>query len=459
MPPKFGTSGLRGLAVELTDSLIAAHVRAFASVCDSGGTVCIGRDLRDSSPRIAAAVGQAARKAGLDTVDCGLVPTPALAMAALDAGAGAIMVTGSHIPADRNGLKFYTRAGEITKQEEAAITAALSGTPPAADGTGRGSDDPQAGARFAARYVDAFGAGALTGRRIGIFSHSAVGRDLLADMLRGLGAVTVELGRSDTFIPVDTEAVDPAARAQLAAWTSEHDLHAIASTDGDSDRPMLCDEKGRMIAGDVLGQIVAETLGARTVVTPVSSNTGAERKGFDAVIRTRIGSPHVIAAMQDAMRDGALNVAGYEANGGFLLGFAADAPGGTLSPLMTRDSFLPIVAAGDAPLSQRVGAEPARFTATDRVQDVPTNRSLALVARLTDDGAARSQFAGRAGLAGGIRADVTDGLRLTDGDGNIIHLRPSGNAPELRVYAEADTPARAETLLAQGMGAVRGLVS
>lgn len=65
----------------------------------------------------------AAEDCGVEAVDCGLLPTPALALAA--AGEAAVMVTGSHIPADRNGLKFYLPAGEISKAEEVAISAAF----------------------------------------------------------------------------------------------------------------------------------------------------------------------------------------------------------------------------------------------------------------------------------------------------------------------------------------------
>lgn len=61
--------------------------------------------------------------------------------------------------------------------------------------------------------------------------------------------------------------------------------------------------------------------------------------------RTRIGSPFVIAGMEAVLAAAPeARVAGYEANGGFLLGFAAEAPAGVLAPLMTRDSLLPILA-------------------------------------------------------------------------------------------------------------------
>ena len=122
MPPKFGTSGLRGLVTDLSDGLCAAYTRAFMGACGHPDTLLIGRDLRPSSPRIAAAVAAGAASLGVRVVDCGAVPTPALALAGFARQAPAIMVTGSHIPADRNGLKFYTPQGEITKADEDEIT-------------------------------------------------------------------------------------------------------------------------------------------------------------------------------------------------------------------------------------------------------------------------------------------------------------------------------------------------
>lgn len=474
MAPKFGTSGLRGLVTELTDDLVADHVAAFLAACDPGTGLYVARDLRPSSPRIAAAVIAAVRAAGVDVTDCGEVPTPALALAAMTAGAGSVMVTGSHIPADRNGLKFYTPGGEVTKADEAEILSRLGAPRPAGGsvgGSGRLVADTGAGAACVARYVGAFGPEALRGRRIGVYSHSAVGRDLLLALFAGLGAEVTDLGRADHFIPVDTEAVDEGTRAQLRAWAASGAFDAIVSTDGDGDRPLLTDATGEVIPGDILGQITAAHLGADTVVTTVSANTGADLGGrFAKVIRARIGSPFVIAAMEAAGRaDPAARITGYEPNGGFLLGFDAqvvtgkDSAGkdtaGELPRLMTRDAFLPLVApliaAGSGSLAARVAAEPARFTATDRLQEVPTERTQALVARLTADPAPLLSALDEAEAG----RDLTDGLRLALVSGRVLHLRPSGNAPELRVYAESESPAAAGQLLRAGLGRVAGMIS
>lgn len=450
MSPKFGTSGLRGLAEDLTDEVVAAHTSAFLSVCNPGNGLYVGRDLRHSSRRISECVIATARAAGVPVHEAGVVPTPALALASGSAGAAAMMITGSHIPADRNGLKFYTPHGEITKADEAAITAALATPLDRSESLAPLHPAPQVGRAYVSRFTSAYGAEALGGLHLGLWSHSAAGRDLVAEGLAALGARVTELDREDHFVPVDTEAVDDATRRRLAGWATSYGLDAIVSTDGDGDRPLLTDASGAMIPGDILGQITAQALGASHVATPVSSNSGAEHR-FEAVIRTRIGSPYVVEAMAAAQP---AKVAGYEANGGFLLGFEAQGPAGPLPPLMTRDSLLPIIAtlhaARETGLAARVAREPARFTAANRLAG--RNRA-AMNALLTDlsDPVARARLLDAIAASPESRIDTTDGARMTLSDGAILHLRPSGNAPELRVYAEAATVPAAQALCAAAL--------
>ena len=83
------------------------------------------------------------------------------------------------------------------------------------------------------------GAQALQGMTIGVYTHSTVGRDLLLQILERLGAQVVELGRSEAFIPVDTEAVSDDMQAQLLGWAAAQNLDAIVSLDGDGELALL----------------------------------------------------------------------------------------------------------------------------------------------------------------------------------------------------------------------------
>ncbi len=458
MAPKFGTSGLRGLVTELTEDLVRDYTGAFLAACPHGGAVHVGRDLRPSSPQIAEWVMQAIEGAGVQAIDCGVLPTPALALSSLGAGQAAVMVTGSHIPADRNGLKFYVPTGEISKTDEDAIGAHLGKGVTGIAAPARITQD--AVADYTQRYTKAYG-GALKGLRIGVYQHSSVARDVMVEVLGALGADPVALARSDSFIPVDTEALDPATRGMLAGWCNAHGLDAVISTDGDADRPMVADASGRIIPGDVLGALTARSLGAKVLCTPVSSNTMvAQMPEFDQVTLTRIGSPYVIAAMEAAVEaDPKAKVVGYEANGGFLLGFEAQGPAGSLAPLMTRDCLLPILAplaeacAQGVTLGALADALPPRFTAADRIAGIETDVSKAFIAQMSDDAAARAAFFADTGTETAL--DETDGLRVTFEGGDVVHLRPSGNAPEFRCYAEAASAERALGLVTQYLGKLR----
>jgi phosphomannomutase len=126
---KFGTSGLRGLVIDLEGRASALYAEAFArhlfaiGAAKRGSPVLVGRDFRSSSPGISATCIGALTRAGLSPIDCGAIPTPALALYGLSLNAACLMVTGSHIPDDRNGIKFYRPDGEIDKSDEAGITA------------------------------------------------------------------------------------------------------------------------------------------------------------------------------------------------------------------------------------------------------------------------------------------------------------------------------------------------
>lgn len=453
---KFGTSGLRGLVTELVGLPTYAHVRAFCAMLREDGVtgeLLIGRDLRSSSPLIASQCVQAVADAGLVPVDCGAVPTPALALAAMSAGSPAIMVTGSHIPDDRNGLKFYRAEGEIDKSDEQRILAqyaalGLASAPAVSVAPQR--RDVLAG--YLARYAAFFGR-ALEGMTVGVYEHSSVGRDVIGQALAALGATPVSLGRSDRFIPVDTEALRPEDTELAAGWASQQTLDAIVSTDGDADRPLVADEKGLFLRGDLVGALTARFLGADAIVTPVTSNSALDRPGlFARVIRTKVGSPYVIAGMADAKRAGAHIVIGFEANGGVLLGSDVTRGGSTLPALPTRDALLPILATlarsreAGKPLGALAAEAGFAIALSNRLQEIPQERTAALIARLdAEDATFREEaFAAHGGVAS---RDRNDGLRLTLANGSTVHFRASGNAPELRVYVEAPDQAQAEHLM------------
>ena len=451
---RFGTSGVRGLVANMSDQLCYAYTQAFlGALAADARQIVVGHDLRPSSPRIAAACIEAINDSGRTAVFAGALPTPAVANYCAVNQMPGIIITGSHIPFDRNGIKFYRADGEINKADEQAILDAAIAIPAGLAPSPLPSVDPAPLRLYIERYTGFFGEHALSGIRVALYEHSSVARDVLRTILETLGADVLSLGRTDTFVPIDTEAVRQQDIEQARAWAGEHRFDAILSTDGDADRPLIGDATGAWMRGDVVGILCAQYLQADVVVTPVSSNTAVEKcAAFQEVIRTKIGSPYVIAGMQSAScaRPGAI-VVGYEANGGFLLGSDINRHGVVLTALPTRDAVLPMLAllslsvSRSCPMSQLSAQLPGRFTASDRIEQVPTATSAALVAGLGRD--ARHAGALLAPGSGKVLCqDDTDGLRLTFESGDVVHLRPSGNAPELRCYAEADSQTRAQQL-------------
>lgn len=465
---QFGTSGARGLADAMTDRVCYAYTAgflgylAFRNEFKPGTEVAIAGDYRASTPRIMAAAAGAIASCGGVPVNLGYLPTPALALFALKRGIPGVMVTGSHIPDDRNGIKFYQPGGEILKPDEAGIRqrqVLVPGSEFDAAGMYRApfalpAETGAAYREYCDRYLDFFPAACFHGLRIGLYEHSSVARDLLGEILASLGAEVVRLGYSDRFVPVDTEAIRSEDVALARQWSRQFALDALVSTDGDADRPLIGDESGEWLRGDVAGVLCARYLGVRHLVTPVSSNTLVEQCGwFTQVDRTRIGSPYVIEGMQAALSAGRRSVAGYEANGGFLLADEVNSGSARLSPLPTRDAVVVILAVlmlarqQACPLSGLLALLPRRYTFSDRLKAFPSELSQARIASMRSGDAAKDVAAVNAVFAdafgNAVKLDVTDGLRITFASHEVVHLRPSGNAPELRCYSEADSPARA----------------
>ena len=478
----FGTSGARGLATAMTDRVCYAYTKGFLQYLEgigelkrAGERVAVGGDFRPSTDRVMAAVCRAADDMGYRAVNCGKVPSPAVALFGLENKIPAMMITGSHIPDDRNGIKFNKVTGEVLKEDEKGMSSQVVELDDAlfgADGnfvkvTPLPEVSPVAGENYVMRYLNYFSHDALNGLRIGVYQHSAVGRDVLVKILSHLGAEVTPLGRSEKFIPVDTEAIRPEDVQLAHEWAATGKFDALVSADGDSDRPLVSDENGNWLRGDVAGILCAKYLEADSISTPVSCNTAVEKCGwFKEIRRTRIGSPFVVSSMIQASAAGAKRVVGYEANGGFLLNSDIESGGRKLRALPTRDAvivmlgILLLAQSQNKKVSELAAGLPARFTASDRLKNFATEKSRAILAGFNSGSAAADQaaiekmFGSICGPVAGLNR--TDGLRIVFVNEEVIHLRPSGNAPEFRCYAEAATDARARDITAKALAKITG---
>lgn len=469
---RFGTSGARGLALAMTDEVCGSYALAFVEHLrehfGQSERIAIAGDLRPSTGRILRSLQTSLRTQGVQVEHLGRIPSPALAAYGMKRGIGTIMVTGSHIPEDRNGLKFTTPIGEITKADEESLLSRRILLP---DLYGKDSQlrkpDPllaessAAAYEYAHRYLKAFPEQCLAGLRLGVYGHSAVGRQFMVDLYTALGAKVTALDWSERFVSVDTEAIREEDVRLARKHAARGQFDAIVSTDGDSDRPLLADETGHWLRGDVLGVLTAEYLGADAVATPVTCNSILERVGkVPQIRRTRIGSPYVLEAIDALRLQGAILPVGYEANGGFLLGAPAQIPdGGVLEALPTRDAVIVHLAAllmarrEGIPVSGLSARLPARFTASVRDQNFSTTLSSKTLRALRELPPLSLERTLNEGAI--VGESHIDGHRIEFSTGALLHFRASGNAPELRIYSESDSPEEALRLAERGKASIR----
>nr|ELS4524387.1 phosphomannomutase [Enterobacter hormaechei] len=440
----FGTSGVRGLVDEFTPEVCSAFMHSFVDVIKDEinvSVVAIAIDNRPSSPRIAQHCISALNCLGIDTIYFGVVPTPALAFISIKDKIPSIMITGSHIPFDRNGIKFYRHNGEINKKDEYRIyNASIDFDMTVPESEVNLSVNTSAMDEYINRYVSLFPCDFFKNKRIGIYEHSSAGREIYYKVFQMLGAEVIRLGRSDEFVPIDTEAVSQEDIMKAREWSSQYKLDMIFSTDGDGDRPLVSDEHGEWIRGDILGLLCSRALSIEAVALPVSCNTAIDSSGFfESTVKTKIGSPYVIDALND-LKAKYKYVAGFEANGGFMLGSDIEYNGNIISSLPTRDALLPalmvLALSTNQCISSLTSKLPQRFTFSDRIQNFPASESSKLISAAMDN---PSGFISKFGLNLVFSSvDLTDGVRFLFSNGDVVHLRASGNAPELRCYAESD---------------------
>lgn len=314
-------------------------------------------------------------------------------------------------------------------------------------------------------------------------------------------------GRSETFVPIDTEAIDLAQLDTIQNLCSEtgRTFNAVVSTDGDSDRPLLLAPEGdklRFFSGDLLGMVVAQFLRADAVIVPISTNDAIDCGSLAHVTepKTKIGSPYVIAGMQRALSKGRQRVCGWESNGGFLTGSDIERNGNVLTALPTRDAMLPLLCAlftaynRQITLPELFATLPHRFSRAALIRDFPraTSRKIIerfsppevmqevwyspdqIIARYSNHGTLvatthtkqldqirqelQTVFSAEFGFAPIGRLSYTDGVRIIFANGDVAHFRPSGNADELRLYSVADKQERADAIIGQGVAEPDGLL-
>jgi phosphoglucosamine mutase len=292
----FGTDGVRGVVGEgLTADLVERLGRASA-LWSKGGRVFVGRDTRGSGPELEEAFGEGVASAGGNAVLAGVLPTPAVALLALDLGA---VISASHNPPQYNGVKFFDAEGQkLTDASEEEIEALLDSapaeTPGSVDHVGVATDS------YLEHIVERFGTD-LTGLRIAVDCANGAYSGLAPEAFERLGAEVAPVAASPDGenINVGCGATD-LSLLQRVVLDGGYDL-GIAF-DGDGDRMLAVDADGDAVDGDQILAVLALDLKVDLVAVTVMTNLGFHRlmgeRGIEVVV-TDVGDRYVLEALRE----------------------------------------------------------------------------------------------------------------------------------------------------------------
>ena len=291
----FGTDGVRGIVGEsLTPELIESLGKAVA-LWSGRGRVFVGRDTRASGVELELALARGIASAGGSAVLGGVLPTPAVALLALDVGA---VITASHNPPEYNGVKFFDGNGQkLDDSAEEAIEGLAD-----ADASGGGTIDrvTVADDSYLEHIVERFGSN-LTGMKVGVDCANGAYTGIAPRAFEELGAEVTAIGvePDGTNINLGFGATDLRA---LQETVKEHSLDLGVAFDGDGDRMLAVDENGDALDGDQIVAILALALDVDLVAVTVMSNLGLHRLLEEhgiRVVTTPVGDRHVLKALRE----------------------------------------------------------------------------------------------------------------------------------------------------------------
>jgi len=311
---RFGTDGIRGrVGVVITPALALQLGFWCGRVLPAGGPVLIGRDSRSSGPMLVAALAAGLTAAGRDVWDLGLCPTPAVPAAIRRFQAcGGLMVSASHNPPRDNGIKVFGACGaKLGREQQLAIEAGLQGAAAGAAAGFAGDGAVYQRSDLLAGYQQALLASVEGSRLDGLQlvldlcwgSATSCGEALF----RALGAELTVLHGSPDGSRIN-QGCGSTHLEVLRAAVLERGAALGFAFDGDADRVLAVDGRGRVVDGDQIlylwGQalMAEQRLPANRIVATVMSNLGFERawqRRGGVLERTAVGDQHVHAAMEE----------------------------------------------------------------------------------------------------------------------------------------------------------------
>ena len=435
----FGTSGIRGDADKLfSDQFCFDLGRAFAiflTLNKQSSLVAVGMDPRDSSPRIKNWVSQGLLYEGIEVFDQGVSPVPAInqILKSNTSLGGAIMISGSHIKPHLNGVKFFCFMAEILKRhekhiekiylniKEEVLKIRVQKNNTAIDNS---ANESYSNFLYSCAHLK------YPAWTVVVDPGDGATSDVLPNFFRRIGLNVCEINSSvqGNFFSRDTEVEGDFKELQNEVVKRKANFGI--GFDSDGDRAIFIDEKGNYIPGDFTGALIAKNVVGNSVVTPINTSSVVDYIG-KKVIRTKVGSPHVIAAMQKFK-----STFGFEANGGGIFLETMSRDGGR-----TAVEILNILAKNKCKFSQLFKELPKFYIARTKI-DYEWRRQ----DEILDFVKKKIKY---------IKKDETDGLKLWINKSTWILFRSSQNAPEFRVFAESENETKANNLMLDGINLVK----
>jgi phosphomannomutase/phosphoglucomutase len=445
----FGTNGIRFIPKNFADLDFALKVAESIGTYFQRGEVLVGRDGRTTSPVLLGIVSSGLMSSGVDVAEAGLVPTPALQFCVKKLKfRGGVMVTASHNPPEYNGIKVVGANGvEIPRDEERKVESIYFEEKVRRakwDEVGIIREETSIIRKYLEDIVSKVNAEKIRKRKFKIVMDLGNGAQCLAApyVAEELGCKVITINSTiDGNFPGRGPEPTPDVLGTLSRTVLACKADFGVAYDGDGDRAIFCDERGKIIWGDQSGALLADYIASKreniTIVTPVSTSQVAEviaeRRGAK-VIRTKVGSVDVSNTMIERNA-----IVGFEENGGFIYAPHIPVRDGAMATAM----MLEFLSTTKRSLSEEISSRLPNFYQMKTKVQVERDR----VDRIMEELDRRINE----------KVEKIDGLKVWLDNHTWVLIRPSGTEPIIRIFAESNSKASVKKAVERFLGLVRRL--
>lgn len=442
----FGTNGVRGVFGKDFTLQFVHDLTLSLGAYFKKGPILVGYDGRDSSPIIAKVICSTLNYCGLDCNLGGLVPTPALEYATKKLGySGGIMITASHNPPQYNGIKPVAKDGvEISREDEVKIeNIYFEKKWPKFKKIGKTGTESRIIQTYISGIKSQVNSKKIKSKKFQVVLDLGNGAQATAapDLCKALKCKAFLINEKiDGKFPGRGSEPTPQNLQKLSKMVLKTKAVLGIAFDGDGDRSIFCDNKGKILTGDKSALLLANHILDKNpkskVVTCLNSSSVIESlaaKTKSKVIRTKVGSVEVSRKMvpQKAL-------IGFEENGGFMYGKHNEVRDGCMTLALALD----LLASSGKSMTDEVGSIPKSYTTKDKIS-CTKEQAKKIITSLKKEHK---------------KYDTRDGIKIIFDEKNWVMIRPSGTEPIARIYAEADSQQRLEQTMSKYIKKVKAVI-